>query len=184
MKAPVRSALFLSTAIATPAMAELAIEDRAPSFAIEAALAGDAFDFSLEEALSRGPVILYFYPIALTGECLVENYEFSRIAQRLNEWGATLIGVSGDSIDTVTRSSVLECSSKFPVGADPTADIIRAYDAEDPERPGRAKSVAYLIAPDGLVVFSHVSVRRDPKFHVEAMVDALAMWRAEGGASR
>ena len=47
--------LLGSTAIALPALAALEAGDTAPIFEARASLAGEAFDFSLRDALDGGP---------------------------------------------------------------------------------------------------------------------------------
>ena len=58
--------LLGSAVIALPALAALEVGDTAPNFETRASLAGNAFDFSLRDALDRGPVVVYFYPSAFT----------------------------------------------------------------------------------------------------------------------
>ena len=60
-------AFLLSTAVALPAFAALNSGDKAPQFKAKASLAGKAFDYSLADALKKGPVVVYFYPSAFTG---------------------------------------------------------------------------------------------------------------------
>ena len=49
---------------ASQAHAALAVGDTAPEFKTKAALAGKDFDFDLNKALKKGPVVLYFFPAA------------------------------------------------------------------------------------------------------------------------
>ncbi|MBR7513752.1 redoxin domain-containing protein, partial [Mycobacterium tuberculosis] len=74
----------------------------------------------------------YFYPAAFTKGCTIEAHAFADAVDRYKAYGATVIGVSADKIDTLTKFSVSECRSKFPVAADPDAKIIREYDAKLP----------------------------------------------------
>ena len=43
--------------------------------------------------------------------------------------GASVLGISGDGIDTQKEFSAKECRDTFPVGADPDFSVIKAYDA-------------------------------------------------------
>ena len=58
--------LAFSAMICLPALAALKVGDTAPDFSARASLAGKEFDFSLENALKKGPVVVYFYPSAYT----------------------------------------------------------------------------------------------------------------------
>jgi hypothetical protein len=59
---------LLSTVIALPALAALKEGDAAPDFSTQASLAGKAFQYSLKDALKKGPVVVYFYPSAYTAQ--------------------------------------------------------------------------------------------------------------------
>src|SRR6202161_3785007 len=101
----------------------------APDFTTQATLAGKAFQFSLADALKKGPVVLYFYPAAFTPGCTVEAHEFAEATSEFQALGATVIGVSHDDIDKLNKFSVTECRNKFAVAADPDQHIMKSYDA-------------------------------------------------------
>ena len=81
-----------------PAFAALKQGDSAPDFTAKASLAGKEFDFSLESALKKGPVVVYFYPSAFTGGCNIEAHTFAENKEKFDAAGASIIGVSRDSI--------------------------------------------------------------------------------------
>ncbi|MEU5072255.1 peroxiredoxin [Streptomyces asoensis] len=54
---------------------------------------------SLTELLADGPVVLFFYPAALTGGCTAEACHFRDLAAEFAAVGARPVGVSGDSVD-------------------------------------------------------------------------------------
>src|SRR5580658_289625 len=101
MKRLIATLAMLSCAAA--ATAALKVGDKAPDFTTQASLAGKAFDFSLASALKKGPVVLYFYPAAFTPGCTVEAHEFAEATEKFNAMGATVIGVSHDSIDKLNK---------------------------------------------------------------------------------
>ena len=43
-------------------------------------MGGDEFNFSLADALKKGPVVLYFFPKAFTKGCTAEAHEFAEAA--------------------------------------------------------------------------------------------------------
>ena len=55
---------LLSALLALPAAAALKEGDAAPDFNLKASLAGKDFNYSLKDALKKGPVVVYFYPTA------------------------------------------------------------------------------------------------------------------------
>src|SRR5471032_2914774 len=90
--------ILLSAAMTVPAFAALKTGDMAPDFTAQASLAGKAFSYSLADALKKGPVVVYFYPSAFTGGCNVEAHTFAENKEKFDAAGATIIGVSQDSI--------------------------------------------------------------------------------------
>ena len=88
----------LSALSGFPALAGLKVADSAPDFSARASLAGKEFNFSLETALKTGPVVVYFYPSAFTKGCDLEAHTFAQEKDKFTAAGATIIGVSADSI--------------------------------------------------------------------------------------
>src|SRR6201995_1895021 len=107
-----------SVVLASPLYAALKPGAAAPAFTTQATLAGKPFTFSLADALKNGPVVLYFYPAAFTKGCTVEAHEFAEATDKFKAMGATVIGVSHDSIHPLNRFSVSECRNKFAVASD------------------------------------------------------------------
>ena len=106
--------LLLVAFTTQPAFAVLKVGVEAPDFAAEAALGGKPFTFRLAEALAKGPVVLYFYPKAFTTGCTIEAHAFAEATPRFHTFGATVIGVSSDNIETLKRFSVEACATSSP----------------------------------------------------------------------
>ncbi|MFJ5306501.1 peroxiredoxin [Streptomyces sp. NPDC088350] len=53
----------------------------------------------LTELLAEGPVVLFFYPAALTAGCTAEACHFRDLAAEFAALGARPVGISGDSVD-------------------------------------------------------------------------------------
>ena len=162
---------------AAPAFAALKPGDAAPDFKTQASLGGNVFTFSLADALKKGPVVLYFYPAAFTTDCTIEAHDFAEAVDTYRSLGATVIGVSRDSIDTLNKFSVSECRGKFAVAADQDQRIMKSYDAVLAIKPEYADRVSYVIAPDGRIVYAYTSL--DPDKHVEYTLAALRKWSAQ-----
>src|SRR6202161_398053 len=133
----------------------------APDFTTQATLPGKPFQFSLADALKKGPVVLYFYPAAFTSGCTVEAHEFAEATEQFKTLGATVIGVSHDDIDTLNKFSVSECRSKFAVAADPDLVVAKAYDATAWFMPGHSDRTSFVITPDGTVLYSYSALSPD-----------------------
>src|SRR5271169_6629149 len=122
--------IAISLLISLPVLAALKVGDKAPNFAARASLAGKEFDFSLQDALKKGPVVLYFYPSAYTKGCDLEAHTLSTVKDKFDAAGATIIGVSGDSIERLNQFSADPeyCAGKFPVASDASLAISKSYD--------------------------------------------------------
>ena len=123
-------ATLLAAAVALPASAALKEGDSAPAFKTQASQAGKAFSFSLKDALKKGPVVVYFYPSAFTGGCNIQAHTFAVNHDKFSAAGATVVGVSLDSIARLNEFSADPnyCAGKFPVAADANGDIAKSYD--------------------------------------------------------
>jgi peroxiredoxin len=162
--------------VALPAFASLSIGVKAPVFTAQASLGGKEFTFSLADALKKGPVVLYFYPAAFTPGCTQEAHDFAEATDQFAALGATVIGVSHDTLETLNRFSESECRSKFAVAADPDQSIMKAYDAVLAKKPELADRTSYVIAPDGTILASYTNLQ--PDRHVEITMTAVKSWVA------
>jgi len=113
--------------------------DDAPVFATKASLAGEEFMFYLEDALHKGPTVVYFYPSAYTGGCDLEARTFAENIEEFEEAETTVIGVSADNIERLNEFSADPnyCAGEFPVASDPDGKIAAKYGLEmSPEQEG------------------------------------------------
>jgi peroxiredoxin len=184
--------------LAVPAFAMLQAGARAPDFTATASQAGKDFTFSLHSALKKGPVVVYFYPAAYTGGCDLEAHTFATQADKFKAAGATIIGVSADSIQRLNQfsSDPDYCAGKFPVASDAGGKIAASYGLKlIPPQPNvtdvRGKLVThgfiprttFVIAKDGRIV-SALSSEQDhikPDQHVTKAL-AIVQQMREGKA--
>ena len=133
--------LALSVLVALPVLAALKVGDKAPDFSARASLAGKEFNFSLQDALKKGPVVVYFYPAAFTKGCDLEAHTFAQMKDKFDAAGATIIGVSADSIARLDQFSADPeyCAGKFPVASDANREIATSYNLSSTTvKPGQA----------------------------------------------
>jgi peroxiredoxin len=186
--------LLLLAVTGSPVFAALKVGDRAPNFTARASLAGKDFTFSLRRALKKGPVVVYFYPSAFTGGCDLEAHTFAQEKEKFVAAGATIIGVSADSIQRLNDFSTdpKYCAGKFPVASDAGHKIASSYDLQF--SPGRAglkdvrgvpidhgfiERTTFVVGKDHriIAVFSSQEDHLTPPEHVQkslAVVDHLA----------
>jgi thioredoxin-dependent peroxiredoxin len=168
-------AAAIAALVAVPVFAALPNGTKAPDFTTQASLAGNAFKFSLADALAKGPVVLYFYPAAFTPGCTVEAHEFAEATEKFKALGATVIGVSHDPIEKLNQFSVSECRNKFAVASDGDGTIMKAYDAVLLSHPAYADRTSYVIAPTGQIIYSYTAM--SPDKHVENTLAAVQQWQ-------
>src|ERR1700685_595272 len=120
---------LLSGVMTLPALAALREGDRAPDFSARASLAGKECAFSLKDALKKGPVVVYFYPSAFTGGCNIEAHTFAENKDKFDAAGASIIGVSRDSIVRLNAFSADPdyCAGKIAVASDADGAIANSY---------------------------------------------------------
>lgn len=184
----------ISMLISLPVLAALKVGDKAPDFSARASLAGKEFNFSLEEALKKGPVVVYFYPSAYTKGCDLEAHTFSMDKEKFDAAGASIIGVSADSIARLNQFSADPeyCAGKFPVASDTDKKIATSYNLNAAAAKAGAmdvrgvaidhdfiERVTFVIAKDHKIIatFSSKDDNLQPDQHVEkslAIVQQLA----------
>jgi peroxiredoxin len=157
---------FLSTLLPLSALAALNAGDPAPTFNAKASLAGKTFDFSLSDSLKKGPVVVYFYPSAFTRGCDLEAHTFAENFDKFTAAGASIIGVSLDSIDRLNDFSADPnyCAGKVAVASDATGSIAKSYDISVRKGPANLKDVrgveighgfasrtTFVVMPDGKI---------------------------------
>lgn len=147
-----------------------------PDLAITLAQAGDGrlSDF-------RGQwLVLYFYPKDHTPGCTTEGLDFNRLLPKFKRLGATVIGVSRDSVKT-HQNFCEKQGFKFDLISDPDATLCKAFDViREKNMYGRKvmgiERSTFLIDPDGRIVQEWRKVK--VKEHADAVLAALKEARA------
>lgn len=171
--------LCLSSAISlapSAAHAELAVGSTAPLFSAPAALGGRDVAFTLIDALQKGPLVLFFYPKSFTSVCTVEAHLFAEAMGEFEAAGASVMGISTDTIETQREFSKTECRDKFAVAADPDGAVAKAYDVAI-QRGSRivAGRTSYVVTPDGRIAAVHTA--SDAEGHILSALAAVKAWR-------
>ena len=158
--------------------------DKAPPFELEA---DEGTLFSLKEALSERAkaggkgIVLYFYPKDSTPGCTREAQAFTEAKRKLAAAGATVVGVSKDSIKSHCGFRD-KYALNFPLLSDPDLAVHRAYGAYG-EKMMYGKKVqgtirsTFLIGTDGKIIQAWRNVKVDG--HADAVLEALSGAGAE-----
>jgi peroxiredoxin len=177
-----------------PVFAALKQGDRAPDFSAKASLAGKEFTFSLKDALKKGPVVVYFYPSAFTGGCNLEAHTFAENKEKFDAAGASIIGVSADSIVRLNAFSAdpQYCAGKIAVASDADGAIAKSFNLNKMDLKAGIKDTrgvaidhdftertTFVVTPDEKIVatLSTADDKINPAEHVHqslAVVEQLA----------
>ena len=169
---------FLVGLLPSLAWAALKVGTIAPAISTKAALGGKELTFTLSEALKKGPVVVYLYPKSFTSVCTEEAHLFAEAMSEFETLGASVIGISADTIETQRDFSREACRDKFPVAADPKGDVVKAYDVLA-GRDGRsifASRTSYVITPDGKI--ASVLTADDAGSHIQSALKSVKAWKA------
>lgn len=167
----------LAGLLSSMAWAELPVGTVAPAFTTQAAQGGADITFTLADALKTGPVVVYFYPKSFTSVCTEEAHLFAEAVPEFELFGASVIGISTDTIETQREFSRQACRDRFPVAADPEGTVAKSYNALAGNRSGgaMAKRTSYVITPDGKVASALTA--GDAGSHIKSALAAVKAWK-------
>ena len=187
--------LALTTLCVGPALAALKVGDTAPDFTLQAALGAKDYTYKLSDAVSKGPVVVYFYPSAYTSGCDLEAHTFADNAEKFEAVKAGIIGVSGDSIErlNVFEKDPAYCAGKFPVASDADLKVAGTYNLTTTAAKEGSKDVrgveighgfiertTFVVGKDRkiLAVFSSKDDKITPDQHVEKSLELVTRLHA------
>ena len=79
----------------------------------------------LSALLADGPVVLFFYPAAMTKGCTMEACNFRDLAAEFAEAGAQRVGISRDQVDKQLKFADLN-GFDYPLLSDPDSKVASA----------------------------------------------------------
>jgi peroxiredoxin len=150
---------------AAPSFAALKVGDTAPDFTATASLGGKDFTFHLNDALKKGPVVVYFYPSAYTGGCDLEAHTFAENHEKFDAAGASIIGVSADNLERLNQFAADPnfCAGKFPIASDESLKIAQSYNLQTTPGKAGAKDVRGVEIGHGFIERVTFVVGKDHK---------------------
>jgi thioredoxin-dependent peroxiredoxin len=80
----------------------------------------------LSTALQDGPVVLFFYPVALSGGCTTEACHFRDLATEFKEAGAQRLGISTDPVAKQKKFAEVNAFD-YPLLSDESGDVARSF---------------------------------------------------------
>lgn len=118
----------------------LGIGDKAPDFQLEDQQGSRQV---LSDLVSRGEIVLYFYPADFTPLCTKEACAFRDIHEDLSNVSVQVVGISPQSTDSHNRFAD-RYELPFPLLCDHKKQVIRAYGVDGPLGFG-VRRVTYLV---------------------------------------
>ena len=122
--------------------------DTAPDFTL---LDQAGEERSLTGLLAAGPVVLFFYPAAMTTGCTKEACHFRDIGAEFDAVGAQRVGISMDGVDKQAEFSAKH-GFDYPLLSDPDGAVARAYGVKRKLDLLRTKRSTFVIGTDRTVL--------------------------------
>ena len=105
----------------------------------------------LSTMLAGGPVVLFFYPAAMTAGCTKEACHFRDLAGEFEAVGAQRVGISLDGVDKQRRFSE-EHGFDYPLLADTDGVVARQFGVKRPIGLLKVKRQTFVIGTDSRVL--------------------------------
>jgi peroxiredoxin Q/BCP len=125
----------------------------------------------LSKVLADGPVVLFFYPAAMSTGCTAEACNFRDLAAEFAAVGAQRLGISVDSVDRQKQFADTN-SFDYPLLADTDLEVAKAYGVRRRFGPTAVKRATFVIGTDGQIIQAISSELRMNK-HADDALEVL-----------
>ncbi|MGB3410794.1 MAG: peroxiredoxin [Microthrixaceae bacterium] len=126
--------------------------DKAPEFTLPDQ---SGTEVSLNGLLENGPVVLFFYPKAMTAGCTKESCHFRDLASEFAAVGAQRVGISADGVDRQAEFAAKH-DFDYPLLSDRDRKVAAAFGVKRPG-PLMSRRATFVIGADGTVLASFAS---------------------------
>jgi peroxiredoxin Q/BCP len=101
----------------------------------------------LSELLADGPVVLFFYPAAMTPGCTKESCHFRDVASEFKQVGASRVGIS---VDPVAKQQQFSDKHGFdyPLLSDPDRKVANLFGVTEGFKLGPVRRTTFIIGTD------------------------------------
>ena len=106
---------------------------------------------SLSDLLTGGPVVLFFYPAAMTTCCTKETCHFRDLRAQFAEVGAQRVGISMDTVDKQSAFSAAN-DLDYPLLSDLGGRVAKSYGVKRALGVLRVKRTTFVIGTDRRIV--------------------------------
>jgi peroxiredoxin Q/BCP len=133
---------------------------------------------SLSELLAGGPVVLYFYPMAMTKGCTAESCHFRDLGAEFAALGAQRVGISADPVER-QRAFSDKHAFDFPLLSDPDGSVAARFGVKRSFGPLPVKRRTFVIDTDSRVLAVIASETR-MAVHADRALEVLRERAARG----
>ena len=105
----------------------------------------------LSDLLADGPVVLFFYPAAMTAGCTRESCHFRDLAAEFAAVGASRVGISRDGVDKQKQFSDKH-GFDYPLLSDPDRKVAGLFGVDAGFKLGPVKRATFIIGKDRRIV--------------------------------
>ncbi|HUZ20223.1 MAG TPA: peroxiredoxin [Acidimicrobiales bacterium] len=125
----------------------------------------------LSDLVASGPVVLFFYPAAMTKGCTAESCHFRDLGAEFAALGAQRVGISADTVDKQRRFSEMH-GFDYPLLSDADGRVARQFGVRRSFGPLPVKRATFVIDTDSRVLEVVRSETRMDK-HADRALEAL-----------
>jgi peroxiredoxin Q/BCP len=126
---------------------------------------------SLDDLLANGPVVLFFYPAAMTAGCTKESCHFRDLAHEFTQVGAQRVGISADTVDKQRQFSEKH-TFDFPLLSDPDRKVAQAFGVARKTKFLPNKRVTFVIDTDKRILAT-ISTELKMNDHADQALEVL-----------
>ncbi len=130
--------------------------------------------FRLEEALTRGPVVVFFYPKDETPVCTLEACSFRDAHEDFVGLGATVVGISSDDVASHKRFAA-RYGLTYPILADVDGVIRRQFGVPRGMFGFSDGRVTYVLDREGVVRHRFAATLKSSEHMTEALRTVRAL---------
>ena len=126
---------------------------------------------NLSTMLADGPVVLFFYPAAMSAGCTIEACHFRDVAAEFRAMGAQPVGISHDSVERQAQFSTRH-SLGYPLLSDPDGAVREQFGVRRGFGLNKTRRTTFVIGTDRRVIeIVHSELRMNS--HADKALDAL-----------
>lgn len=142
--------------------------DLAPDFSLPDQ---DGTERKLSDLLNDGPVVLFFYPAAMTAGCTAQSCHFRDLAKEFEEAGAQRVGISRDDVATQKKFAELN-GFDYPLLADVDGEVAEQFGVKRRFGPIPVKRHTFVIGA-GREIIEVIKSEFSMNSHADKALEAL-----------